>query len=143
MSEEQTARPVHFVVVEFDDAATVLDGFHRLHALIESGSEDIVDVEFVRSIHGVASTALASGVDPALREWDGLSTGLLGSADRDLIVDDLSGESREAVAAVVIYAGPPAADVLGAWQHDGARVVRQGSIDPAKLAGAPGAGLLS
>lgn len=131
-----------YVVVEFSDRKAVTAGFERLQHLLDSGSIRLLDVEFIRSIKGVASTVPASTVDPALTGFDAMNSELLGQADLDVVVDALAARQE---AAVVVYSPGPTPAVLESWSADGATVVRQGPVEDADLAAGQteaGAGVL-
>lgn len=124
------------VVVEFRDSAAVLGPLRMLLASADAGSLEILDLEFVRSIQGVPSTALASGVDSRLAACDALNTGLLSQADLDSIAAALT---RGAMAAVVVYRGAPvSADI---WTPGVVRVLVEGPVAAVDLAAAPGEGI--
>lgn len=123
--------PAAYVVVEFSDREAVTAGFERLRHLLDAGSVRLLDVEFVRSIKGVASTVPAGTVDPALTDFDTMNSGLLGQADLDIVVDALAVRQE---AAVVVYSPGPTPAVLECWSADGARVVRAGPVEDADLA---------
>lgn len=125
--------PAAYVVVEFSDRKVVTAGFQRLQHLLDSGSIRLLDVEFIRSIRGVASTVPASTVDPALTDFDATNSELLGQADLDIVVDALAGRQE---AAVVVYTPGPTPAVLECWSADGATVVREGPVEDADLAAA-------
>ncbi len=122
----------------------VVIGFSEPAQVPVIGSElDVIDIEFIHSIHGVASTVPASRVDHSLRALDALDSRLLGQADLDLVAAVIPVGST---AAVVVYAGAPEASVLAGWSRTGATILREGTVDPAALraarAGLPGANLL-
>lgn len=132
MTEDSPAA-VWFIVVGFTDPAQIRAGFDRLAALAAEGPMRLVDVEFVHSIHGVASTVPAGRVDPALSAFDDDDTHLLGQADLDVVAGVMPVGST---AAVVLYAGAPVLPVLADWTRAGATVLREGTT------GGPGPGLL-
>jgi len=133
MSVTEPQGPAAYVVVGFSDRRAVTPGFERLQQLLDAGSVRLLDVEFIRSIKGVASTVPASTVDPALTDFDALNSGLLGQADLDIVVDALS---RHQEAAVVVYCPGPTPAVLEGWSADGATVLREGPVTDADLAAA-------
>ncbi len=122
-----------YVVVEFDESAPVGAGFDRLSGMVETGTATVLDVEFVRSIQGIASTVPASRVDAGLSGFDAMDTRLLSQADLDIVVDTISG--RHMVAAVMVFTGS-IDQVLDDWASAGAAVVRQGPVIAADLAAA-------
>ena len=141
MNEHQPG-PAAYVVIEFSDRKAVTAGFERLRHLLDSGSIRLLDVEFVRSIKGVASTVPASSVDPALTDFDAMNSELLGQADLDIVVDALAARQE---AAVVVYSPGPTSAVQESWSADGATVVREGPVEDADLTAAQakaGAGVL-
>ncbi len=123
------------VVVEFRDSASALGPLRTVLGLADAGSVQILDLEFVRSIRGVPSTALASGVDPRLAACDHLNTGLLSQADLDTTVAALTGGS---MAAVLVYRGGPVAP--DTWAGE-VRVVLEGPVADADLDAAPAQGI--
>ena len=123
---------VSYVVVQFGQDAPVRAGFDRLRSLADAGTVRVLDAEFIRSIHGVASTVPADRVDPGLEAFDGLDARLLGQADLDIVVDAITGHN---LAAVLVHTGP-IGDVIADWSAAGATVVRQGTVDPDELAAA-------
>lgn len=140
---EDAPGPADYVVVEFSDPATVRTGFDRLSRLAGTGAIRVLDVEFIRSIKGVASTVPAGRVDPDLAVFDAADSTLLGQADLDIVVDTLT---TGTTAVVVVYAGAPMGEVRGEWESGGSRVVRSGPVDSTDLAAAvdraPGVSLL-
>ena len=122
--------PVDYVVIEFTDPAAVRPGFDRLVDLVDRGLIRVLDLEFVHSIDGVASTVPAGRVDTSLAQFDGASSGLLDRADLDEVAANLPHGST---AAVLIYEDLPLLDVLDAWEAGGARVVSEGPVDLADL----------
>lgn len=125
--------PAAYVVVEFGDRKAVTAGFERLQRVVDSGAIRLLDVEFIRSIRGVASTVPAGTVDPALTDFDAINTRLLGQADLDIVVDALAVHQE---AAVVVYSPGPTPAVLDSWSVDGLTVLREGPVDDADLAAA-------
>lgn len=130
---ENNPAAICFIVVGFADPAQIRAGFDRLSALAAEGPMRIVDVEFVHSIHGMASTVPAARVDPGLSGLDEIDTHLLGQADLDVVADLMPIGST---AAVVLYAGAPVLPVLAEWTRAGATILGEGT------AGQPGPGLL-
>ena len=114
---------VNHIVVGFTDPAQIQAGFDRLGVLAEATPLRIVDVEFIHSIHGVASTVKASGVAPGLAGYDAADAQLLGQADLDVVAGAIPAGS---MAAVVVYSGAPILPVLAEWSRDGAAVIREG-----------------
>lgn len=141
MTEHQRG-PVAYIVVGFSDRRAVTHGFEQVQRLLDAGTIRLVDVEFVRSIKGVASTVPASTVDPALTDLDAANAGLLGQADLDIVVDALPARQE---AAVVVYSPRPTPAMLQSWSADGVTVLREGPVTDADLAAAQaksGAGVL-
>lgn len=128
------SEPASYVVVEFDESAPVRPGFDRLRSLADEGSVTVLDVEFIRSIQGIASTVPASRVDAGLGEFDALDSRMLTQADLDTVVDTITG--RHMVAAVLVFRGA-IETVLADWASAGAAVVKQGTVSdsPAGLLG--------
>lgn len=131
--DEQQDGPAAYVVVEFSDPGAVTAGFERLQHLLGSGSIRLLDVEFIRSIKGVASTIPPSTVDPALTDFDAMNAGLLSQADLDIVVDALANRQE---AAVVVYAPGPTDVVPQSWSAGRTTVLRRGPVDAADLAAA-------
>lgn len=132
MTEDSPAE-VGYIVVGFTDPAQIRAGFDRLSALAAEGPMRIVGVEFVHSIHGIASTVPAGRVDPGLSRFDTDDAHRLGQADLDVVADVIEVGST---AAVVLYAEAPVLPVLAEWTRAGATILREGT------AGQPGPGLL-
>lgn len=134
---------IGYLVVGFSDPTQVRAGFDRLTDPATGEPMNVLDVEFIHSIHGVASTVPASRVDIALRTLDTLDSRLLGQADLDIVAAAIPVGS---IAAVVVYTGAPVLPVLAEWSRAGAAILREGRVDPADLEAArssqPGAALL-
>ena len=122
--------PVDYVVVEFTDVATVQSGFDRLVALVDSGRIRVLDLEFVHSIDGVASTVAAHSIDKELARFDGAASGLLDRHDLDTVAADLK---HGATAAVLVYEDLSIVGVLDAWEADGAKILSEGPVDLADI----------
>lgn len=133
---ENSAGPAQYVVVRFADPADARAGFERLIALRDSGAVTLCDVEFLRSIKGVASTVAPSRIDPSLAVLDSADARLLSQGDLDVLVEALGpGE----VTAVVVHTGSAPTEVLGSWGHGGARIAGHGPVDDDVLTGEPDA----
>lgn len=117
-----------YLVVGFSAAAQIVAGFDRLAALAGAGELRIVDVEFVHSIQGVASTVPAGTVHPGLAVFDAHDAGLLGQSDLDVVAASIRPGST---AAVLLYADGPVLAVLAEWSRGGASVLREGFFAPA------------
>lgn len=134
---------IGYIVVGFSDPAQIRAGFDQLADLTAAGPTNVADVEFIHSIHGVASTVPASRVDHALHALDALDTGLLGQADLDTVAAAIPVGST---AAVVVYTDAPVLPMRAEWSRAGASILREGPVDPAALdaacTGRPGAALL-
>jgi hypothetical protein len=122
--------PLDYVVVEFTDPASVKTGFDQLLKLVDDGLIRVLDLEFLRSIDGVASTVPADRVDPSLAQFDGAASGLLDRPDLDLVAADLP---SGATAAVLVYEELSVLTVLDAWESGGARVASEGPVDIADI----------
>lgn len=107
------------IAIEFKDSHPVRPGFTLLVELAGAGQVQIRDLEFVHSIHGVASTVAADRVDPALAGLDGAASGLFDRAELDAITAELS---HGTTAAVLAYDGGPLDSVIAAWQAGGALI---------------------
>ncbi|MCV7227667.1 DUF6325 family protein [Mycolicibacterium komossense] len=118
--------PVDYVVVEFTDAASVRSGFDRLVTLVDSGRIRVLDLEFIHSIDGVASTIPAHRVAKELAEFDGAASGLLDRHDLDTVAADLT---HGATAAVLVYEELSITEVLDAWESGGAKILSEGPVD--------------
>lgn len=124
--QETHLGPVDYVVVEFTDPGTVRAGFDRLLALVGAGRVRVLDLEFIRSIDGVASTIPAHRVGAQLAEFDGAASGLLDRNDLDAVAAELT---RGATAAVLVYEELSIVGVLDAWESGGARIISEGPVD--------------
>jgi Family of unknown function (DUF6325) len=118
--------PVSHVVVEFTDPASVKAGFDRLVQLVDAGLIRVLDLEFVHSIDGVASTVPAGRVDVGLEQFDGAASGLLDRDDLDAVAADLPHGST---AAVLVYEELALLNVLHSWDAGGARIVSEGPVE--------------
>ncbi|MDQ1321027.1 MAG: hypothetical protein QG655_2270 [Actinomycetota bacterium] len=134
-----TPGEIGYLVVGFSDPTQVragfdrladLSGFDRPADLSAGGPMKVLDVEFIHSIHGVASTVPAGRVDHALRTLETLDSRLLGQADLDIVAATIPVGST---AAVVVYTGAPVLAVLAEWSRAGAAILREGRVDPAAL----------
>ncbi|MBS1691310.1 MAG: hypothetical protein JST91_03720 [Actinobacteria bacterium] len=133
--QEDRFGPVDYVVVEFTDPASVKAGFERLLQLVDSHAIRVLDLEFVHSINGVASTVQASRLSPELAQFDGAASGLLDRDDLDTVA---AGMAHGTTAAVLVYEDLPMLGVIEAWESGGASVVAEGPVDVEDLAEAVG-----
>ncbi len=131
--EEERFGPVDYVVVEFTDPATVTAGFARLLQLVDEHAIRVLDLEFVHSIDGVASTVPAARVAPELAQFEGAASGLLDREDLDRIAADMP---HGTTAAVLVYEDLPMLSVVEAWESGGASIAAEGPVDLADLAAA-------
>lgn len=111
------------VTIEFSDPAAARSGFDRLTELIDRGDTRLLDLEFLHSIDGVASTIPAGRVDKHLARFDHASAGLLDREELDAVAANLPHGST---AAVLSYEGEPPVDAIEAWTAAGVRVVSGG-----------------
>lgn len=118
--------PVDYVVVEFTDTAAVRAGFDRLVGLVDAGRIRVLDLEFIHSIDGVASTIPAHRVGPEFAQFDGAASGLLDRHDLDSVAADLT---AGAMAAVLVYEELSIVSVLDAWESGGATILSEGPVD--------------
>ncbi len=118
--------PVDYVVVEFSDAATVRSGFDRLVALVDGGHIRILDLEFIHSIDGVASTIPSSRVGADFARFEGAASRLLDRDDLDSVAKDLKHGST---AAVLVYEELSIVEVIDAWESAGATILSEGPVD--------------
>lgn len=118
--------PVDYVVVESTEATSVRTGFDRLLKLVDSGLIRVLDLEFIHSIDGVASTIPATRVSRDFAEFEGAASGLLDRDDLNTVAADLK---HGATAAVLVYEELSIVGVLDAWETGGARIVSEGPVD--------------
>ena len=118
--------PVDYVVVEFSDAAHVSSGFDKLVALVDDEHLRILDLEFIHSIDGVASTIPASRVGAQFARFEGAASRLLDRDDLDAVAKDLKHGST---AAVLVYEQLSIVKVIDAWETDGATIVSEGPVE--------------
>jgi hypothetical protein len=118
--------PVDYVVVEFTDATAVRAGFDQLVTLVDTGRIRVLDLEFIHSIDGVASTIPAHRVGAELAEFDGAASGLLDRHDLDTVAADLTPGTT---AAVLVYEELSITHVLDAWEAGGATIRSEGPVD--------------
>jgi hypothetical protein len=122
--------PVDFFAIEFPDGRLSAAGFERLHALVDQGVVDILDMELItKDADGktekadVLEFAVSDGVD--LSAWAGSSSGLLDDDDVALISEEMQPGS---VAAVFIYENRWVLGLVDAWRRDGARLIVDGGL---------------
>lgn len=113
--------PAEYVSVTFTDPATARAGFDRLAHLVDEGAITLLDVEFVHSIDGIASTVLPGRIDRHLVRFDGQATGLLDRDERDAVA---AGLPHRSTAALLLYTGDGMADAIAAWTSDGCVTAR-------------------
>lgn len=131
--EDDRFGPVDYVVVEFTDPASVTAGFSRLLQLVDAHAVRVLDLEFVHSINGMASTVPAGRVAPEFAEFEGASSGLLDREDLDRIAADMR---HGTTAAVLVYEDLPMLGVIEAWESAGATIAAEGPVDLTDLAAA-------
>jgi hypothetical protein len=135
--QQERVGPVDYVVIEFTEPSAARAGFDRLLDLVDRSEIRILDLEFVHSIDGLASTVAAHSVDESLAQFDGAASGLLDRHDLDRVAANLS---HGATAAVLVYEELPMVNVLDAWESGGAHVVSEGPVDLADIEEALGGG---
>lgn len=120
--------PVDVMVVAFPDGVPHAEGFDALLGMADSGSIQILDVEFVTKDAGgarrIPATELtATGFDAEL--WAGANSGLLDDDDVASAGADLAeGE----LAAVILVEERWVLGLVDAWSRSGARLLADGGV---------------
>lgn len=112
------------VVVEFIDPTAVRPGFDELGQLVDNGELRLLDLEFIHSIDGVASTVPAGRVDKDFDRFEHDLAGLLDRLELDAVAADLP---HRTTAAALLAEGDSLDQVIAAWESGGARVSRRSS----------------
>jgi hypothetical protein len=135
--------PIDYLVVEFPPGTMTGEGMPLLLDLVDRGLIRILDLAFVRkgadgSLAGVEITDIDGDGDLDLREFHGVSSGLLGADDLEEAGTVLAPGTT---AAVLVYENVWAAPLAAAFHRSGAQLVAGGRVPVdavlASLADAP------
>jgi Family of unknown function (DUF6325) len=130
--------PAGFLAIEFPGGRLTAAGFDRLLSLAGQGVAGILDMEFItKDADGkskkVDAWEFAVPEGAGLSAWAGASSGLLDDSD----VSQISALMQPgSVAVVVIYENRWVLGLVGAWRHDGARLIADGGISADDLVAA-------
>ncbi|MFF3181635.1 hypothetical protein ACFYVD_17575 [Rhodococcus pyridinivorans] len=122
--------PVDHVIVEFPAGHIPTEGFTELLSLVERGIVRILDLEFITVVDGTATTVTPKEVGEQLAIFEGSGSELLDDEDLRSVAGRLTPGS---IAAVLVYEHLPMLAVERAWEHAGATVLAEGSINIADL----------
>lgn len=118
--------PVDYVIVEFSESSAVAAGFGRLLELVDTDRIRVLDLEFITTVDGVATTIPASQLGPQFSVFQGAMSGLLDHDDLRTVAEGLA---PGATAAVLVYEELSFLEVIEAWENAGATIVSEGPVD--------------
>ena len=137
-SSDDELAPIDFLSIEFPGGRLTAAGFEHLASLVDQGTIEVLDLEFIaKDPDGqskkvdVGELAMPAGVD--LGTWAGASSGLLDDSDVAEVSESLQPGS---VAMVVIYENRWVLGLVNAWRRDGARLIASGGIPAGDLVAA-------
>ncbi|MGC4107438.1 MAG: DUF6325 family protein [Thermomicrobiales bacterium] len=126
--------PIDSLAIAFPGGIIGAEGFNRLLALVNAGTINVLDLEFVKKgENGIAvvephDLGAVDGLDLAI--FDGASSGLYTQADLDEVASFLDAGD---VAALIIYEELSLLPAVAAWEQAGARVIGDGPVTVEEL----------
>lgn len=127
--------PIDSLAIAFPGGVIGAEGFNRLLALVDAGTINVLDLEFVtKAEDGSISTiephdlAPVDGLDIAI--FEGASSGLYTQEDLDEIASFLDTGD---VAALIIYEELSLLPAVSAWEQAGGRVIGDGPVTVEEL----------
>ena len=122
--------PIDSLVIAFPGGVIGAEGFNRLLALVEAGTINVLDLEFVQkdadgSIAIVEAHDLGAVDDLDMGMFDGASSGLYAQDDLDEVASFLDAGD---VAALIIYEELSLLPAVATWEQAGGRVIGDGPV---------------
>lgn len=122
--------PIDSLAIAFPGGAIGAEGFNHLLGLVNAGTINVLDLEFVKKNDDGTVTVVAAhdlgdvdGLD--LDIFEGASSGLYSQADLDEVAPELEAGD---VAALIIYEELSLLPAVAAWERVGGRVIGDGPV---------------
>lgn len=122
--------PIDSLAIAFPGGVIGAEGFNRLLALVDAGTINVLDLEFVTKNEEGAIAVVAphdlgavDGLDMAI--FEGASSGLYTQDDLDEVASFLDAGD---VAALIVYEELSLLPAVAAWEQAGGRVIGDGPV---------------
>lgn len=122
--------PIDSLAIAFPGGVIGAEGFNRLLALVDAGTINVLDLEFVKKAEDGAIVIVAphdlgavDGLD--MDVFEGASSGLYTQDDLDELASFLNAGD---IAALIIYEELSLLPAVAAWERAGGRVIGDGPV---------------
>lgn len=135
MGTSEYLGPVDYLAVEFPTGELTGSGFKLIRQLVDSGTINVLDLEFVLKAADGTTSRVALDDLPAAREqfvaaWAGSFSGILGQDDLDAVASAIEPGS---LAGILVYENAWAAPIMEEIATSGAVLLGTGRVDGGDL----------